>query len=114
MLDILVVDDEAEIRLGVAGELEEVGHHVTEAADGAHALRLISEHVFDVVTCDVRLPHVDGLAVLEELQRRAPDTAVILMTAYGRIADATAALRAGAYDYVTKPFDVEEFPVKVV
>jgi len=114
VLEILVVDDEADIRMGVACELAEVGHRVTEAGDGAEALRLIGESVFDVVITDVRLPYMDGLALLEELRRRAPDTVVILMTAYGRIADATAALHGGAYDYVTKPFDLAVFPVKMV
>jgi DNA-binding NtrC family response regulator len=114
VLEILVVDDEADIRMGVACELAEAGHHVTEAADGAEALRLIGERAFDIVITDVRLPHLDGLTLLEQVRRRAPETAVILITAYGRVADATKALHGGAYDYVTKPFDLSVFPVQLV
>jgi DNA-binding NtrC family response regulator len=114
MLDILVVDDEPGIRMGLAYPLGDAGHHVTEAVDGAAALKLIAEQVFDVVICDVRLPKVDGLTLLRRLHEESPSTTVVLMTAYARVSDAIAALRAGAYDYVTKPFDDDEFPLSVV
>jgi DNA-binding NtrC family response regulator len=114
VLEILVVDDEADIRMGLACELSEAGHHVLEASDGPHALRLLQDQVFDVVITDVRLPGVGGLELLDEVRRRAPDTVVILMTAHGRVADATAALHQGAYDYITKPFDLDEFPGKML
>jgi DNA-binding NtrC family response regulator len=114
MLDILVVDDEPVIRMGLAYPLGDAGHRVTEAGDGAAALKLIAEHVFDVVICDVRLPKIDGLTLLRRLHEESPSTAVVLMTAYARVNDAIAALRAGAYDYVTKPFDDDDFPLAVV
>jgi DNA-binding NtrC family response regulator len=114
MLDILVVDDEPGIRAGVAYTLFDAGHHVREASDGAEALKLISEQVFDVVFCDIRLPKIDGLTLLRRLLRDSPSTAVVLMTAYGRVPDAIAAIREGAYDYVTKPFDVDTVPLEMI
>jgi DNA-binding NtrC family response regulator len=114
MLNILVVDDDEGIRSGLAYPLSDAGHSVTEARDGVDALERIAEQVFDVVICDVRLPKVDGLAVLRHLKDDAPATKVILMTAYGRVSDAITALRAGAYDYVTKPFEADEFPLNVI
>ena len=114
MLDILVVDDEAGVRMGIVYPLSDAGHQVVEASDGAEALRLLEERVFDVVICDVRLPKIDGLTLLRRLHRQSPRTAVILMTAYARVSDAVQALREGAYDYVTKPFDTAQFPLAVV
>jgi DNA-binding NtrC family response regulator len=114
ILDVLIVDDEAGIRAGVAYPLSDEGHRVTEAADGAEAFKLLSERVYDVVICDVRLPKVDGLTLLRHLMRVAPSTAVVLMTAYGRVSDVKEALREGAYDYVTKPFDVDQFPLAII
>jgi DNA-binding NtrC family response regulator len=113
-LDVLVVDDEPDILSGIADALGEEGHQVTKAADGASALKLISERVFDVVFCDVRLPKIDGLTLLRHLHKDSPSTVVVLMTAFGRVADAIAALREGAYDYVTKPFAAKDFPVGVI
>src|SRR5204863_303362 len=91
-----------------------VGHQVTEAADGGEALKLITQRVFDVVICDIRLPKIDGLTLLRRLQHESPSTVVILMTAFGRVADAKQALKEGAYDYVTKPFDPDRFPLELV
>lgn len=113
-LDILVVDDDQATRLSLAYALSDAGHHVTEACDGEEAMALASERTFDVALLDVRLPKVDGLTIFRRLRLRAPTTAVILMTAFATIPDAVASLREGAYDYVTKPFDPEEFTLRVV
>jgi DNA-binding NtrC family response regulator len=114
MLEILLVDDEAATRMSVACALCEAGHRVKEAADGAQAMALATEQVFDVAICDVRLPKVDGLTLFRHLRRESPGTAVILMTAYATVEDAVTALREGAFDYVTKPFDCEEFSLRVI
>src|SRR5579871_5081071 len=114
VLNILVVDDEPGIRSGLAYSLSDGGHRVVEANDGAAALKLIAEQVFDVVICDVRLPKVDGLTLLRRLHDDSPSTAVVMMTGYAKVADAMTALRAGAYDYVTKPFDSDDFPMNVI
>ena len=78
------------------------------AANGAEGLTLISSNVFDVMICDIRLPKVDGLTLFRRVRQESPGTDVILITAHAAVADAVAALKEGAYDYLTKPFDVDE------
>src|SRR5262249_44688970 len=107
VLEVLVVDDEPGTRLTLAAVLEESGHRVTDVADGTEASALLRERVFDVAICDVRLPGMSGLDLFRQVRAESPTTAVILMTAYASVQDAVAALHAGAFDYVTKPFDPE-------
>ncbi len=113
-LDILVVDDDPATRLSLSFALSDAGHKVTEAADGDEALERIAERTFDVAILDVRLPRVDGLTIHKRIRGKAPTTNVILMTAFATVPDAVASLREGAYDYVTKPFDPEEFTLRVI
>jgi two-component system response regulator AtoC len=112
-LDVLLVDDEAELRLILAEALRDAGHRVTVASDGAEARGHVMARVFDVVICDVRLPQVDGLSLFRRLRQESPTTDVILMTAYAEVSDAVSALKEGAYDYLTKPFDIDELIVQV-
>ena len=114
MLDILVVDDEPSTRMGMSFLLGDAGHRVTEASDGAKALKLAGEHVFDLVISDVRLPKLDGLTLMRRLREASPSTVVILMTAFARVTEAVEALRDGAHGYVVKPFDPELFPLPAV
>jgi DNA-binding NtrC family response regulator len=114
MLEVLVVDDDPAVRMAVAYALADAGHNVVEACDGEEALTACTGRAFDVAICDVRLPKVDGLTLFRHLRQRMPSTAVILMTAYATVADAVATLREGAYDYVLKPFDSEEFTLRVI
>ena len=113
MLDILLVDDEPSIRLTVADGLEDAGHVVTTAADGAEAMSLLDERAFDLVLTDIRMPKVDGMTVFRRLRKERPTTGVILMTAYAAVADAVVALKEGALDYLTKPFDLDELRLRV-
>ncbi len=113
-LDILVVDDEPGVRTGIAFPLADVGHRVVEASDGAQAMVLLSERVFDVVFCDIRLPKIDGFTLLQRIRRETPSTAVIVMTAFGRVQDAKEALREGVYDYVTKPLDMDDLTQRLI
>jgi DNA-binding NtrC family response regulator len=113
-LDILVVDDDQATRLSLAYALTDAGHKVTEACDGEEAIALVAERIFDVAMLDVRLPKVDGLTIFRRLRQRSPSTSVILMTAFATVRDAVGSLRDGAYDYVTKPFDPEEFTLRVI
>ena len=78
------------------------------AANGAEGLTQISSNVFDVMICDIRLPKVDGLTLFRRVRQESPGTDVILITAHAAINDAVAALKEGAYDYLTKPFDLDE------
>jgi two-component system, NtrC family, response regulator AtoC len=113
-LDILVVDDDQATRLSLSFALSDAGHRVTEACDGDEAIALVAERIFDVAILDVRLPKVDGLTIFRRLRQKSPSTSVILMTAFATVPDAVASLRDGAYDYVTKPFDPEEFSLRVI
>jgi two-component system response regulator HydG len=97
----------------VENALREAGHDVVERADGAGALERISAEFFDVVVTDVRLPKVDGLAVFRHARQVSPRTDVILMTSFAAVSDAVAALKHGAHDYLTKPFDVEELVIRI-
>jgi len=105
---ILVVDDEAGMRRSVGIKLRRAGHSVDEVASGAEALTLLSREVFDVVLSDLRMAEISGLDVLEATKRLSPQSEVILMTAFGTIETAVAAMRAGAFDFVTKPFQIDE------
>ncbi len=112
-LEVLLVDDEPTLRLSVGDALEDAGHRVTRAADGRRALELVKAQVFDAVVTDIRMPGLDGLSLFRAVRDLAPQTQVILMTAYGAVEDAVGALREGAYDYLTKPFDVSELVLRV-
>jgi DNA-binding NtrC family response regulator len=83
------------------------------ASDGAEAISLAGERVYDVVVSDVRLPKADGLAVFKKVREQSPTTDVILITAFGRVPDAVQALKDGAYDYLTKPFDPDELVLRL-
>jgi two-component system response regulator AtoC len=108
VLDILLVDDEPELRELLEEQLREAGHQVQTASDGAEGIDYLQRRVFDLVICDVRLPAVDGLTLFRRVRKETPATDVILMTAYADVAQAVSALKEGAYDYLTKPFDVDE------
>ncbi|HVO30803.1 MAG TPA: sigma-54 dependent transcriptional regulator [bacterium] len=107
-LDVLFADDESSIRLPVGDAIRAAGHKLQMANDGAEALALLDSHVFDVVVSDIRMPKADGLQILRHVKKVAPSTAVVLVTAYGSVADAVQALKEGATDYLTKPFEVDE------
>ncbi len=110
---VLVVEDKAHLLDLVASILEEA-YEVTKASDGAAALALIeSSQPFDVIVTDVRMPRADGFHVLAAARRFSPDTQVVLLTAYASVSDAVAAMRAGAYDYVEKPFDPDNLALVV-
>jgi two-component system response regulator AtoC len=108
VLDILLVDDEPELRELLEEQLREAGHQVQSASDGAEGMDCLQRRVFDLVICDVRLPAIDGLTLFRRVRKESPATDVILMTAYADVSQAVSALKEGAYDYLTKPFDVDE------
>jgi len=112
-LDVLLVDDEPDIGLAAGEALRDAGHRVTMATNGAEGLDLITTRVYDVMICDIRLPKLDGLTLFRRARRESPDTTVILMTAFAAVADAVAAVKEGAHDYLTKPFDIDEITLRV-
>ena len=108
MATVLVVDDEKNIRAHLATYLRGQGHRVVQAADAAEAVRALDAEDVSLVLSDVRMPGMDGLALLRELRRRRPDAQVVLMTAYATVADAVEAMKQGAFHYLTKPFALDE------
>jgi DNA-binding NtrC family response regulator len=113
VLRILLAEDDPIVRNASAEALRAAGHEVHEVADGAAALAAVAESVFDVVISDVRMPKVDGVAVFRGVRQTSKGTDVILMTSFGAVADAVTALKEGAYDYLTKPFDLDELVIRV-
>jgi two-component system response regulator HydG len=113
VLRILLVEDDPAVRLAVAPVLSAAGHDVVAVADGAAALERLAAEVFDLVITDLRLPRVDGLTVFRSARALPTRTDVILMTSFASVADAVNALKEGAHDYLTKPFDVDELVLRV-
>jgi signal transduction histidine kinase len=105
---ILIVDDEPQILTLVSRFLERSGYDVQTAAGGERALERLKAMPFALVLSDLKMPHVDGVRILQEVQARYADTIFILMTAFGTIDSAVSVLRQGAYDYLTKPLDLED------
>jgi len=105
---ILVADDEDSLRWVLDKGLRQAGYDVTSVKGGEEALRAFAEAPFDLVFLDVRMPGIDGLTVLARLRQAHPDIAVIVMTAHGTMDTAIQAMQRGAYDYLAKPFDLDE------
>lgn len=110
---ILIVDDERLIRQSLEKELSRQGYAVTSAESGSTAIALVEEEAPDLVLVDLRLPDLNGIEVLKRLRKIEKNLTVLIMTAYGSIETAVAAIRAGAYDYITKPFDLETISLGV-
>jgi two-component system response regulator FlrC len=108
MASVLVVDDEKHIRSHLATYLRSIGHAAETASSAEEALDVLRRRAFDLVLTDVRMAGLDGLALLREIRARQPDALVVLMTAYATVAQAVEAMRAGAYDYLVKPFSLEQ------
>ncbi len=105
---VIVTEDDARMRDILVRHLERMGYAVRAAADAAATLELLRGGPAEVVLSDVRMPGMDGLTLLQVLRQKWPELRVVLMTAFGSVDAAVAAMQAGAYSYVTKPFKVEE------
>src|SRR5688572_30004194 len=104
---VLVVDDEPEMCEMVATGLRRRGFTAEWRADAAEALGLLAHQPFDMVVTDLNMPGVDGISLCTRIAASQPDVPVIVVTAFGSLETAVAAIRAGAYDFITKPFDIE-------
>jgi two-component system, NtrC family, response regulator HydG len=113
MAKILVVDDQRNMRTTLAMMLKGAGHDVDQAEDGDTACDKVAQESFDIVLTDLKMGATDGMAVLRHTREVSPLSEVMVMTAYGTIESAVEAMRAGAYDYIQKPFAEEELLVKV-
>ncbi len=111
--NILVIDDEPTIHHTLALTFELLGYRSSSAASGREALELLEQETFDLGLLDLRLPDMHGMEVFAQAQSRFPDTAIIIMTAYGSLDSAVSAMRQGVFDYLLKPCSVDEI-VKAV
>ncbi len=110
---ILIVDDEEIVRESLSAWLEKDGYTIGAAPDGATALKLMEEHPWTILLVDLKMPGIDGLEVLRRVKERWPEAAVLIMTAYATVDTAVNAMKAGAFDYIVKPFDPEEVSLVV-
>ncbi|HEX5551498.1 MAG TPA: sigma-54 dependent transcriptional regulator [Nitrospira sp.] len=108
MEKILVVDDEKSLREVMSIMLKRAGYEVTEASDGEQAIGQVNKEIYDLVITDLRMPKADGMDVLKAVKSSSPETVVLVVTAFGTADSAVEAMKQGAYDYLTKPFQVDE------
>jgi two-component system nitrogen regulation response regulator NtrX len=110
---ILVIDDERSIRSTLSEILSFEGYTVTEAIDGHDAIRKISDGVFDCVLCDIKMPKADGIEVLEKAKEISPDVPFIVISGHGNIDTAVDAVKKGAFDYISKPPDLNRLLITI-
>ena len=108
MEKILVVDDEQGLRDVLSIMLKRAGYAVTVASDGDEAIAQVQKEIFDLVITDLKMPRVGGLEVLKAVKAASPDTVVLMITAFASADSAVEAMKHGADDYLTKPFQVDE------
>jgi two-component system nitrogen regulation response regulator NtrX len=113
MAHILLIDDEKAIRYALREILEHEGHKVEEAEDGAMGLDKAKKGKFDLVLCDIKMPKMDGIEVLEKLQAHDADLPVVMISGHGTIDTAVDALKKGAFDFIQKPPDINRILVSV-
>ncbi|HYJ33915.1 MAG TPA: sigma-54 dependent transcriptional regulator [Candidatus Binatia bacterium] len=104
---VLVVDDERSLRFTLSESLSEEGYRVETASDGAEALSKVETGDFQLVLLDQKLPDSNGIEVLRKIKTKRPELPVVIMTAYGKFENAVEAARAGCYDYIGKPFELD-------
>ena len=108
MAQILIVEDEVNIRRVLRKILIDIVKSiiVSEAVDGVEAISMVSENTYDLILCDIKMPKKDGIEVLEYIQKVSPQTAVVMISGHGDLDTAVKAMRMGAYDYISKPPDL--------
>ena len=111
--NILVVDDEKDICKALSIILSKEGYSVTEAYNGEQAAELLQKQTFDIVMTDIKMEKMDGFEVLKQAQTLNPGSSVIMMTAFASVGSAVEAMRAGAADYITKPFINDDIRIKI-
>jgi len=110
---VLVVDDDQSLRRVMEMQLDEIGCHVVSAASGAEALEILAAGPAPVVLTDLKMPGMSGMELLRRIRKDYPETAVLVITAFGTVESAVAAMREGAYDYLTKPLDYNQLGIVV-
>jgi len=110
---ILIVEDEEGMNEILTILLETEGYKVTSAKDGAEAIKYLEKDIYDIVITDIKMPGIDGFTVLKKVKDISPSTLVIIITAFGTNEDAVDAMKLGAYDYIHKPFKIDEIRIVV-
>ncbi|NLA23408.1 MAG: sigma-54-dependent Fis family transcriptional regulator [Bacteroidales bacterium] len=113
MARIIVIDDEKSIRNSMKDILEYEKHDVTLANDGKEAIALVSEQNFDLAFCDIKMPAMDGMEVLEKIKEINPDIAVVMLSGHGTIDTAVEAIKKGAFDFIQKPPDINRIMISI-
>ncbi|HMU69060.1 MAG TPA: sigma-54 dependent transcriptional regulator [Chitinophagales bacterium] len=113
MASLLLIDDEKSIRKTLKEILEYEGYTVDEAGDGAEGLRMIQDADYDIVLCDIKMPKMDGMEVLEKAQITNPDVPFIMISGHGTLETAVEAVKKGAFDYVAKPPDLNRLLITI-
>lgn len=106
--NILIIDDEPLMRLSISDALKAEGYNIASAESGGEGLNAIKDNAYDVVITDLKLPEVDGLQILKGCRQFSPATKILMITAHGSVETAVEAMKLGAYDYITKPFSMDE------
>jgi two-component system response regulator AtoC len=106
---VLLIEDDKLMRISLEDALKGTGYEVLSFENGTDALKALKLNSFDVAVTDFRLPDIDGFDIVREITERGDDIPVVVMTAYGTIKDAVEAMKLGAFDYITKPFSLDEF-----
>lgn len=110
---ILVIDDEAAIRKTLTEILSFEGYKIDEAADGEQALKLLEQHKYDLALCDIKMPKMDGVEFLKKATELTPDMPVIMISGHGTIETAVEAVKKGAYDFISKPPDLNRLLITI-
>lgn len=113
MPKILIIDDERSIRNTLKEILTYEGFEVVEAQDGLEGLKAVEKAKFDVILCDIKMPKMDGIEVLEKIQEMASETPVVIVSGHGNIDTAVEAIKKGAFDYIAKPLDLNRTLVTI-
>jgi DNA-binding NtrC family response regulator len=113
MKNILIAEDESTLREGLSQAFSENGFKVVQAASGREAIERMERQVFDLVVTDLKMPGGDGMEVLKRARNVNEETPVIIMTAFGTVEGAVEAIKQGAYDYIQKPFSIDELELKI-
>ena len=113
MEKILVIDDEKSILDLLSVVFEKEGYSVKTSLSATKAVELMGDEDFDIIISDIKMPKMSGMELLRYVRENRPDIPIVMITAYGTIKQAVEALKAGAMDYIVKPFDVEELKIIV-
>src|SRR4051812_40156660 len=110
---ILVIDDEHTIRELLRNELGRQCYAVDVAVDGEEGIAKVRQEKYDIVISDIKMPRMDGMQALSEIKKISPETEVIMITGYATVENAVQAMKSGAYDFIQKPFNLEELSVLI-